>query len=255
MTCRCCTTTRPCLPLGLCTQPSRAPTQKQEETRMKRIVLAVAMIAVGVTAVVAQSDPIAARKALMKANNDNASNLVKMMRGEDTVRRGQGQCGVRPMGRDRSEVPGFVPRQFEDRWEHPRDTENLGNPKRFRGEGRGVRQGRGRQSRQGQECSTRSRSPWPPWARPATDATSNIAPGSADRFNRLVSWPSHLPVRRPCHVCSEGPYSPSALKFYRPCFLQTAELPLCVYRRHDVGRHMGGFGPVFFHKYYPARTG
>ncbi len=49
---------------------------------MRPIVLAVAMIAVGVTAVVAQSDPIAARKALMKANNDNASNLVKMMRGE-----------------------------------------------------------------------------------------------------------------------------------------------------------------------------
>src|SRR6476619_2117139 len=82
MTCRCCTNTRPCLPLGLRTQPSRAPTQKQEETRMRPIVLAVAMIAVGVTAVVAQSDPIAARKALMKANNDNASNLVKMMRGE-----------------------------------------------------------------------------------------------------------------------------------------------------------------------------
>jgi cytochrome c556 len=49
---------------------------------MKRIVLAVAMIAVGLTAVVAQSDPIAARKALMKGNNDNASNLVKITRGE-----------------------------------------------------------------------------------------------------------------------------------------------------------------------------
>ena len=50
---------------------------------MKRIVLAVAIIAVGVTAVVAQSDPIAARKALMKGNNDNARNLVKMTRGEE----------------------------------------------------------------------------------------------------------------------------------------------------------------------------
>ena len=35
---------------------------------MKRIVLAVAAVAFGVTAVVAQSDPIAARKALMKEN-------------------------------------------------------------------------------------------------------------------------------------------------------------------------------------------
>ena len=50
---------------------------------MKRIVLAVAMIAVGVTAVVAQSDPLAARKALMKANNDNARNLVRITRGEE----------------------------------------------------------------------------------------------------------------------------------------------------------------------------
>jgi cytochrome c556 len=50
---------------------------------MKRIVLAAAMIAVGLTAVVAQSDPIAARKALMKANNDNARNLVRITRGED----------------------------------------------------------------------------------------------------------------------------------------------------------------------------
>ena len=50
---------------------------------MRPIVLAVAMIAVGVTAVVAQSDPIAARKALMKANNDNARNLVRITRGED----------------------------------------------------------------------------------------------------------------------------------------------------------------------------
>ena len=33
---------------------------------MKRIVLAVAVVALGVTAVVAQGDPIAARKALMK---------------------------------------------------------------------------------------------------------------------------------------------------------------------------------------------
>ena len=54
---------------------------------MKRIVLAVAMIAVGVTAVVAQSDPIAARKALMKANNDNARNLVRITRGKSRTTR------------------------------------------------------------------------------------------------------------------------------------------------------------------------
>lgn len=50
---------------------------------MKRIVLAAAIAALGITAVAAQSDPIAARKALMKGNNDNARILVKMMRGEE----------------------------------------------------------------------------------------------------------------------------------------------------------------------------
>lgn len=49
---------------------------------MKRALLAAATVALGVTAVVAQNDPIAARKALMKGNNDNAANLVKMTRGE-----------------------------------------------------------------------------------------------------------------------------------------------------------------------------
>jgi cytochrome c556 len=41
-----------------------------------------ALAGFGVTAVVAQSDPIAARKALMKGNNDNANILVRMMRGD-----------------------------------------------------------------------------------------------------------------------------------------------------------------------------
>ena len=39
---------------------------------MIRIVLAVAVVALGVTAVAAQQDPIAARKALMKANGAQA---------------------------------------------------------------------------------------------------------------------------------------------------------------------------------------
>ena len=36
----------------------------------------------GATAVVAQQDPIAARKALMKANGQNAGLMVKMVKGE-----------------------------------------------------------------------------------------------------------------------------------------------------------------------------
>ena len=49
---------------------------------MKRIVLAAALAAFGVTAVVAQSDPIAARKALMKENNNQARIAREMIDGK-----------------------------------------------------------------------------------------------------------------------------------------------------------------------------
>jgi cytochrome c556 len=44
--------------------------------------IAVALVAFGATAVVAQQDPIAARKALMKANGQGAGALAKMVKGE-----------------------------------------------------------------------------------------------------------------------------------------------------------------------------
>ena len=49
---------------------------------MKRIVLAVAVVALGVTAVVAQSDPIAARKALMKENGKQSGIAREMIEGK-----------------------------------------------------------------------------------------------------------------------------------------------------------------------------
>jgi cytochrome c556 len=49
---------------------------------MFRTVLAVAAVALGITAVGAQSDPIAARKALMKANGDQAKIGSAMVKGE-----------------------------------------------------------------------------------------------------------------------------------------------------------------------------
>ena len=49
---------------------------------MLRAVLAASAIAVGITAVAAQSDPIAARKALMKANGDQAKIGAAMVKGE-----------------------------------------------------------------------------------------------------------------------------------------------------------------------------
>jgi len=44
--------------------------------------LAVAFLVLGVGAVIAQSDPIATRKGLMKENEDNAKIVVQMMRGQ-----------------------------------------------------------------------------------------------------------------------------------------------------------------------------
>lgn len=49
---------------------------------MKRIVLAVALAALGVTAVVAQSDPIAARKAVMKENGNQSKIARDMIEGK-----------------------------------------------------------------------------------------------------------------------------------------------------------------------------
>ena len=50
---------------------------------MIRSVLAMAAIAVGATVVMAQSDPIAQRKSLMKSNGQNSGALNRMVRGED----------------------------------------------------------------------------------------------------------------------------------------------------------------------------
>ena len=44
--------------------------------------LALAAIAIGVTAVIAQNDPIAARKAVMKANGDQSRIATEMLEGK-----------------------------------------------------------------------------------------------------------------------------------------------------------------------------
>ena len=50
--------------------------------RNARAALAAAILVLGAGAVIAQSDPIAARMALMKGNNDNATMVVQMMKGQ-----------------------------------------------------------------------------------------------------------------------------------------------------------------------------
>jgi len=49
---------------------------------MLRTVVAITAVAIGISAVVAQTDPIATRKALMKKNNEHARNMNQMIRAE-----------------------------------------------------------------------------------------------------------------------------------------------------------------------------
>jgi cytochrome c556 len=49
---------------------------------IRRIALAAALVALGLTAVVAQGDPIAARKALMKENGAQSKNAREMIEGK-----------------------------------------------------------------------------------------------------------------------------------------------------------------------------
>src|SRR5215510_6730791 len=58
---------------------------------ISRIVFAAAAVALGATAVIAQQDPIAARKAIMKANGEQAQIGTKMSKGEEpfTVDKGK----------------------------------------------------------------------------------------------------------------------------------------------------------------------
>jgi cytochrome c556 len=55
----------------------------EREQQMTRNLLAMAAVTLGVTAVMAQSDPLSQRKALMKGNLEGALNLNKMIRGEN----------------------------------------------------------------------------------------------------------------------------------------------------------------------------
>jgi cytochrome c556 len=76
---------------------------------MKSTVLAAAFAAFGVTAVIAQSDPIAERKALMKANNDNARNLTKMLRGDEPYDAAKVEAAFAQWGETARKLPSLFP--------------------------------------------------------------------------------------------------------------------------------------------------
>src|SRR5438874_1622616 len=73
-----------CLYLAHPFRAVRCRNQSNEGAReMIRNVLAVAVLALGATALVAQTDPLAARKALMKENGQHAAAASKMVKGEE----------------------------------------------------------------------------------------------------------------------------------------------------------------------------
>jgi cytochrome c556 len=73
------------------------------------LVAAALTIALGTGAVIAQSDPIAARKALMKGNNDGARVLVTMMRGQAPFDAGKVDPVFDQWAATAQKLPGLFP--------------------------------------------------------------------------------------------------------------------------------------------------
>ena len=76
----------------------------------------------GVTAAAAQQDPIAARKALMKANGDAAKTAGAMIKGDAPFDLAARTKFSPPSQRCGGQDAGAVPGQFEDRRRTPRPT-------------------------------------------------------------------------------------------------------------------------------------
>ena len=70
---------------------------------------AVAAFAFGVTAVVAQQDPIKERMALMKGNNDNAKIVVAMIRGQAPFDAVKVDSAFAQWGETAQKLPGLFP--------------------------------------------------------------------------------------------------------------------------------------------------
>ena len=85
---------------------------------MIRTVLTVVAMAIGVSAVVAQTDPIATRKGLMKKNNENARNVEVRWFAEKLLSTPPRSMQPSPNGARPPNASEPVPRQFEDRPGH-----------------------------------------------------------------------------------------------------------------------------------------
>ena len=67
------------------------------------------IVAFGVSGVIAQTSPIAARKALMKGNNDNARIVVQMMRGQAPFDAGKVEAAFAQWAETAQKLPMLFP--------------------------------------------------------------------------------------------------------------------------------------------------
>lgn len=70
---------------------------------------AIAVSALSATAVIAQQDPIAARQALMKGNNDNAKIVIQMMRGQAPFDSAKVEAAFAQWADTADKLPGLFP--------------------------------------------------------------------------------------------------------------------------------------------------
>jgi cytochrome c556 len=77
--------------------------------RTARVALAAVFVALGTGAVIAQSDPIAARMALMKGNNDNANVVVQMMKGQAPFDAAKVDAAFAQWADTAQKLPGLFP--------------------------------------------------------------------------------------------------------------------------------------------------
>ena len=77
--------------------------------RTARVALAAVFVVLGTGAVIAQSDPIAARMALMKGNNDNANVVVQMMKGQAPFDAAKVDAAFAQWADTAQKLPGLFP--------------------------------------------------------------------------------------------------------------------------------------------------
>jgi len=73
------------------------------------VALAAVFVALGAGAVIAQSDPIATRMALMKGNNDNANAVVQMMKGQAPFDAAKVDAAFAQWADTAQKLPGLFP--------------------------------------------------------------------------------------------------------------------------------------------------